>query len=97
MKKYTYENVIKAISIAFPNEKTEQILKLLEIYGKEQYEYEKERVHLAILKLSNGDIKKLHDYLNLAKIDYRDVLMAAEYYLDGSEIVEPYRIIGIEE
>lgn len=41
--------------------------------------YEPARVQLAILKLSNGDSEKLHDYIQAARLDYRDVLAWAEY------------------
>ena len=40
---------------------------------------ESERVQIAILKLSEGDPKKLIDYIDAARIDYRDVLAWAEY------------------
>ena len=40
---------------------------------------ESPRVHLAILKLSEGDPKKLLSYLEAARGDYRDVLAWAEY------------------
>jgi hypothetical protein len=40
---------------------------------------ESPRVQLAILKLSEGDPEKLLNYIEAAKIDYRDVLAWAEY------------------
>lgn len=40
---------------------------------------ETHRVWSAILKLSNCDIKKVREYVELAKADYRDVLALAEY------------------
>ncbi len=40
---------------------------------------ERERVQLAMLKLSEGRIDKLHFYVKLAFQDYRDVLAPAEY------------------
>jgi hypothetical protein len=40
---------------------------------------EVERVQLAILKLSDGDPDKLIYNIELAEIDYRDVLAGAEY------------------
>jgi hypothetical protein len=40
---------------------------------------ESPRVHLAILKLSEGDPKKLFSYIEAARGDYRDVLAWAEY------------------
>lgn len=38
-----------------------------------------ERLHLAILKLSNGDFAQLLYYIEAAQRDYRDLLWWAEY------------------
>ena len=49
-------------------------------YGTEKYEREKNRVHLAILKLCEEE--KLEDpskYVEIAKKDFRDVIAMAEY------------------
>jgi hypothetical protein len=40
---------------------------------------EAERVALAILKLSDGDLSKLLDAITCARTDFRDVLAWAEY------------------
>lgn len=92
---YNRNNVIQAVSIAFPSQNKDDVLGLLDFYGMENHEYEKERVQLAILRLSEGDTAKLREYINLAKIDYRDVLMSAEYNQNGSEIKNPYGLFGI--
>jgi hypothetical protein len=55
------------------------ILALLDAYGTETYERERERVQLAILKLSKGDREALIEYVRVAKRDYRNVLAWAEY------------------
>lgn len=38
-----------------------------------------ERIHLAVLKLSGGDLTKLRQTVREAQIDWRDVLMAAGF------------------
>ena len=96
IRKYTKNDVIKAISNVFPNESKDCILDLLNSYGIENYEYEHERVHLSILKLSRGDTNKLLQYIQLAKEDYRDVLSLAEYDNERKEIPNPYQEL-IEE
>jgi len=63
----------------FPEHDTEVILSILDMYGVEPYERERERVHLAILKLSKGDEDRLLEHVGMAKRDYRDVIMWAEY------------------
>ena len=56
-----------------------RVCEALATYGVESYERETERVRLAILKLSNGDIGQALAMVDAAKQDYRDVLMWAEY------------------
>ena len=56
-----------------------RVLELLDSYGVEPYEQERERVQVAILKLSAGSEAKVREYVAVAKRDYRDVLFWAEY------------------
>jgi hypothetical protein len=53
----------------------------LDEYGSATYECERERVQLAVLALSGGDLAALRRYTDAAKVDYRDVLYWAEYLL----------------
>jgi hypothetical protein len=91
INKYTKNDITRAVSKVFPDELKDCILDLLNFYGVENYEYEKERVHLAIVKLSKGNADKLLQYIKLAKEDYRDVLSLAEYDKDRKEISNPYQ------
>ena len=63
----------------FPGHDPSDILAILDQYGAEGHETGRERVQLAILKLSDGDEEKLRDFLQIAKQDYRDVLYWSEY------------------
>jgi hypothetical protein len=56
-----------------------RVLELLDSYGVEPDERERERVQLDILKLSGGSEEKVREYVAAAKRDYRDVLFWAEY------------------
>ncbi len=56
-----------------------RVLELLDSYGVEPYERERERVQVAILQLSAGSEAKVREYVAVAKRDYRDVLFWAEY------------------
>ena len=38
-----------------------------------------ERIRFAVLKLSDGDVEKLDAAVNLAKTDWRDLLVAAGF------------------
>jgi hypothetical protein len=50
-------------------------LPLLERFNEVQLE----RVRFAALKLSSGNLKKLHDAIRLAKEDWRDLLVSAQF------------------
>ena len=69
---YSRAQVVAAASVAFPHADASAILALLDHYGVEPYE--RERVQLAILNLSEGDEAKLRYFIDVAKRDYRDVL-----------------------
>src|SRR5437016_7919414 len=71
--------VVATIKSSFPESSRARVLELLGGYGIESYERERERVQLAILKLSGGSEEKLREFLAVAKRDYRDVLFRAEY------------------
>ena len=76
---FTREDVLTAARRWFPNEDIATVESVLDIYGTETYERERERVQIAILKLSEGDVDKLLHFVQAAKQDYRDVLYWAEY------------------
>ncbi len=50
------------------------VVDLLSEYGDEDWHKEPDRVHRAILRLSEGDLEELKHLLAAAKTDYRDVL-----------------------
>jgi hypothetical protein len=64
----------------FPEEQQRaEVLATLEAYGVEKHEQEPDRVRLAVLKLSGGDLKQIKRYTEFAKQDFRDILTWAEY------------------
>lgn len=62
----------------FPEPDPALVLSILDEYGREAHEQERERVQVAILNLSAGDEGKLLNNVAAAKQDYRDVLMWSE-------------------
>ena len=62
----------------FPNLELSVVLAILDEYGITSHEQERERVQLAILKLSVGDEGKLLHNVAAAKQDFRNILMWAE-------------------
>jgi hypothetical protein len=79
----TRDSVVSAIKQSFPHENPATVLAVLDRYGVEPYERERERVQLAVLKLSEGNIERLRHYIEAAETDYRDVLYWAEYSTQG--------------
>ena len=71
--------VVASVQATFPMSSWAGVLELLDSYGVEPYERERERVQVAILKLSAGSEEKIREYVAVAKRDYRDVLFWAEY------------------
>ncbi|HYS95996.1 MAG TPA: hypothetical protein VEL08_05670 [Chthoniobacterales bacterium] len=72
------DEVVAAIQATFLKSSWARVLELLDTYGVESHERERERVQLAILKLSEGNEEKLREFVAIAKRDYRDVLFWAE-------------------
>lgn len=58
-------------------------LEILERYGSSSHHVEVDRVHTVILRVAQGDIRKLSKLVDLALVDYRDVLVADEHVHDG--------------
>src|SRR5947208_1524160 len=73
------DEVVAVVQKTFPDTSNSRVIELLDSYGVESYERERERVQLAILKLSEGNEEKLREFVAIAKRDYRDVLFWAEY------------------
>lgn len=67
------------VRAAFRGEAAARALTLLGSYGIEAWERERERVQCAIVALAQGSEAKLAELVALAKRDYRDVLLWAEY------------------
>jgi len=60
--------------------------RLLALYGLESHETEIPRVRLAILKNAGADLDNMRYEVGLAKHDYRDAIVAAEF---SREALEP--------
>jgi hypothetical protein len=78
------------VEVLWPDTETRrQVSEALATYGVETYERERERVQIAVLKLSDGEAAKALSMVNSAKRDYRDVLMWAEYPREGHSTWRP--------
>lgn len=71
------DKVAAALEKEFPG-RTREAFNTLQRYGREAHEREPERVHLAIIQLSQGDLAELGRLVERARQDWRDILMWAE-------------------
>jgi len=80
---HTRDDVLALVRATFPDARWQGVLDLLDTYGVESFERERERVQLAVVRLSEGSEPRLREFLAVAKRDYRDVLFWAEYPEDA--------------
>lgn len=85
MKKSRKKEIyLRKLTALFPDEKNRNTaMAILNAYGVEEYEREPDRVRLAILKISGNDLKQIRRNTALAKQDFRDTLVEAEYPNQG--------------
>jgi hypothetical protein len=74
----TRGDVIAAVHARFPGRDAATVLAVLDTYGTEPSERERERVQLAIIALCEGSEEKLGYLVRTAKTDYRDILCWAQ-------------------
>jgi hypothetical protein len=79
MARTTRDKVLEKVAQYWPDVDPREIMNILDEYGVESSERGRARVHLAILKLSEGQRDRLEEIVGMAKRDYRDVLAYAEY------------------
>ena len=75
----TVADVERIVRRDFPEDRTAEVLAMLDEYGAESWQREPERVRLAVLKLAAGSAEQVRCEIDGAKCDYRDVLAFAEY------------------
>ena len=68
------DQVIEKVRQHFRDAESETVISEFERNGISE-----ERVQLALIKLSDGNVDKLREFIEVAKIDWRDVLAWAEY------------------
>ncbi|HEY9840644.1 MAG TPA: hypothetical protein V6D23_09330 [Candidatus Obscuribacterales bacterium] len=62
----------------FSEEQIPEVMGILAAYGQESWHREADRVKRDALILSRGSLAQLHDAIQLAMQDYRDVLIGEE-------------------
>jgi hypothetical protein len=75
----TEKDVERIVRRDFPREQYDAVMRVLREYSQGRLPKECSRVHLAALKLAQGDLELLGLHIGHAELDFRDVLAAAEY------------------
>jgi hypothetical protein len=75
----TRDDVERVVQRDYEPREHASALAILTEYAPDGQASEHARVHLAALKLAAGDIAELRARIDSAKLDFRDVLLAAEY------------------
>ncbi len=79
----TFDDVDRIVRRDFVNDEYDAAMAILSEYGTEKWHRERERVQLAALNTANSDIQRLRSCIESAKLDYRDILIAAEFPMYG--------------
>jgi hypothetical protein len=77
--KVTRADVERVVRRDFSAGTFSEVLAILEEYGSADYHREKDRVHLAVLKIAGGSLEKIRREIEGAKCDYRGTLLSSEY------------------
>ena len=78
--RHSRQVVLGKLGDEFPDPQVaEEARLILDTYGTETWHRERDRVHLALLKLSGGSLEELRRGVECAKSDFRNVLVGAEY------------------
>jgi hypothetical protein len=74
------ELVLKKLHDCFPDAQLAiSALAILDRYGTKEWHNERDRVQLAILMQARGDLALLGSLVEVADLDFRDILLGAEY------------------
>jgi hypothetical protein len=63
----------------------DDVMRLLSRYGSDPSHREVDRVHRAIIVLSQSDLERVGHFVEVALTDHRDAIMWAEYPPDADE------------
>jgi hypothetical protein len=85
------EGINRIVHKDFPESQVDAVLDVLREYGPEDWHREGWRVKAAVLRLADGKLHALRTAMEVAKCDFRDVLVAAEYPEYGRRTSSPAR------
>ena len=78
VKAYSRQDVEAAVNQVFSEAERGDALGYLDLYSSKRHPLERERVQMAIVDLSGGDLDRLVRFVDVALTDFRDVLVWSE-------------------
>lgn len=75
----TWEDVERIVRRDYSTDQVGDVFSILKKYEKDTSDEHPSRIQVAVLKLAHGKIERLKLHIKAATIDYRDVLVAAQY------------------
>ncbi len=78
MTKATAADVESAVRRDYPPAAVDGVLALLAAYGVESWERDPEAIRLALVRIVHGDGAQLPQWVEWAKRDWRDVILAVQ-------------------
>jgi hypothetical protein len=85
------QRVTALIREIFPSAEVPRIRELLREFHWTLGPAFDDRIHLDILEICGGKAEKVRELVELAKVDWRDLIMAAEYEVKEGKIVQNER------
>jgi len=75
----SHEVIQRIVGRLFAPDEHPMAMRVLDRYGPKPHHVEKVRVRLCALKLAGSDLRELERQIDVACVDFRDVIAAAEY------------------
>jgi hypothetical protein len=85
------QRVTALIQEIFPREEAPRIRELVREFHWSLGPAFDDRIHLDILEICGGKAEKVRELVELAKVDWRDLIMAAEYEVKDGKIFQNQR------
>lgn len=83
--------VVELIHATFPPDERAIVHELIHSFHWTPGPAVDERVHLDLLELSNGNLNRLRDLVAAAQVNWRDIILAAEFDVVGDQIIQNER------
>jgi hypothetical protein len=81
-------DIAELVRAVFPAHEVESVLGNLEKYGRKSFEIDKDRIRLDIIRLSDGNARRIPALVKAAKSDFRDTVITSEMPNDHAFVLK---------